>query len=111
MAGALSVSMSLARLALVATICASACAVEEEDPIGGPDPTIDESADVTQAYAPPPNGDDEICAELPADGPCALACDPGALAEEYVPAGVCAVFGCTLDDGREIHVHACHPAD
>jgi hypothetical protein len=96
-------SMSLARLALVTVVCASACAVEEDDSVLGPPPPIDESADVTYQA--------EFCDELPADGPCALACDPGALADAYVPVGACAVFGCTLDDGREINVHACHPPD
>lgn len=53
----------------------------------------------------------DICDSLPAEGPCALACDVDALAEQYVPAGACAAFSCTLTDGREIAVHACHVGD
>ena len=101
--------MSLARLALVAAVSASACVVEESDATWGMTPTIDESAYVTQTLAPPRDEQAEYCDALPPSGPCALACDPAALADSYVPVGTCAVFGCTLDDGREIHVHACHP--
>ena len=72
------------------------------------------SGDVIQAVASEPGDDDEaddICGLLPADGPCALACDEGALADTYVPRGTCAAFACTLTDGRTVIVHACHPAD
>lgn len=103
--------MTAARFALLVALVGSSCVTNDVDPIAGPAPSAEESADVTQAYAPPPNSDDAFCDELPADGPCALACDVDALAEEYVPAGTCAAFSCTLDDGREIGVHVCHPPD
>lgn len=103
--------MTLARFALVAALAGSSCVDTDDGTIAGPSPTTDESASVTQAFAPPPNGDDELCDSLPDEGPCALACDPDALSDQYVPAGTCAAFGCTLDDGREISVHVCHPPD
>jgi hypothetical protein len=92
-------------------IFGSACATEEggdDAPIGVTIdvPAIDETYAV-DLEAPP----DDICSRLPADGPCALACDPVALAEQYVPAGTCAAFSCTLTDGTEIAVHACHVGD
>ena len=52
--------------------------------------------------------DDDICSLLPSCGPCSLACDPEKLAEEYVPKGACALFLCTLTDGRTIEVDACN---
>ncbi len=50
----------------------------------------------------------EICAFLPACGACSLACDPEKLAQEYVPPNTCALFACTLTDGRTIRVDACN---
>jgi hypothetical protein len=100
--------MSLARFALVvASVGASACAVEESEPTWWAAATIDECADVTELSADGP----AFCDQLPDAGPCALACDPSALAQAYVPVGACAVFLCTLDDGHEINVHACHPPE
>jgi hypothetical protein len=49
-----------------------------------------------------------VCDYLPPDGPCAAACDPETLAG-FVPAGSCAVFACTLTDGRTLTVHVCAP--
>jgi hypothetical protein len=48
-------------------------------------------------------------AQLPADGPCSLACDPEALAAAYIPHGECAVFLCTTDGGGEIRAGGCNP--
>jgi hypothetical protein len=87
----------------------SACATDEGDDtrtaISIDVPAIDETyaVDLADDDAPP-----DICGLLPPDGPCALACDEDALAEQYVPAGACAAFACTLTDGTEIAVHACH---
>ncbi len=50
----------------------------------------------------------DICELLPACGPCSLACDPHALADEYLPANSCGAFQCELSDGRSVVVHACH---
>ena len=69
-------------------------------------PAIDETYAVDLQDAP-----DDICGRLPADGPCSLACDPDALGEQYVPKGACAAFSCTLTDGTQIAVHACHIGD
>lgn len=89
----------------------SACATAEEDGAPAAAVTID-VPDIDETYAldlkDPP---DDICDKLPPDGPCALACDPDALADQYVPAHACAAFSCTLTDGTEIAVHACHVGD
>lgn len=49
-----------------------------------------------------------LCDLLPADGVCALLCDPAAL-EELLPDGSCAVFECTLTTGVRALIHACNP--
>lgn len=50
-----------------------------------------------------------VCELLPDDGSaCSAACDPEQLSE-FVPAGTCAVFACTLTNGDTIGVHACAP--
>ena len=100
--------MTLARVALFAALAGSACAVAEEAPPGGHPPSVEESADVTEALASPPSVEEDLCDALPDEGPCSLACDPDALRDEYVPAGTCAAFACTLTDGRTITLHACH---
>jgi hypothetical protein len=102
--------MTAARLALLFALAGSSCVSTDDEPIAGPAPSEQESADVTEAFASPPNEDDELCDSLPDEGPCSLACDIDALVAQYVPVGTCAAFACTLDDGREVHVHACHPA-
>jgi hypothetical protein len=48
-----------------------------------------------------------ICNSLPADGPCSLACDPAALADQYIKVNTCVDFACTLDDGQTIHIGGC----
>jgi hypothetical protein len=98
--------MALCRLALVAAICS--CVDGEEVVPPEEPPNVEESAIVSSEDAPPP-AEDDICGLLPDDGPCALACDDAALAEQYVPEGTCAAFACVLTDGRRIIVHACHP--
>src|SRR5678816_4000176 len=103
--------MSPMRFALVVALAGSSCVAADDAAIAGPSPSDQESADVTEAFASPPNADDEVCGLLPDDGPCALACDMDALVDQYVPAGTCVAFGCTLDDGREISVHACRLPD
>jgi hypothetical protein len=96
---------------LISLLLGSGCATDDDatDPpvFANTDvPAIDETYAVDLVDAP-----DDICGLLPPDGPCALACDPDALAEQYVPAGACAAFLCTLTDGTQIAVHACHIGD
>lgn len=106
--------MRSTRCLVVAVICASACAADAPTIIT-PDADGGEIRPIEPAYASDltslTEGDDDICSLLPASGPCALACDEGALAEQYVPAGACAAFLCKLTDGREIAVHVCHVGD
>lgn len=102
--------MPALRFALLVALAGSSCVSVDSEPIDGPGPSYQESADVTEAFASPPNETDELCDSLPDEGPCALACDIDALVDQYVPVGTCAAFACTLDDGREVSVHACHPA-
>jgi hypothetical protein len=91
-------------------IFGSACATDEQDDAPAAVtidvPAIDATYAISLEDAP-----DDICSRLPPDGPCSLACDPDALAEQYVPAHACAAFSCTLTDGTEIAVHACHIGD
>ena len=106
--------MTTAGACIIAALCGSACVSDEGDVEPGVISVDEDMANVTAAFAATPGDDndtDNICSLLPADGPCALACDTGALAAQYVPSGTCAVFGCVLTDGRTIAVHACHPAD
>ena len=98
--------MRLARFGLVVAVCGFSCTTADIALPDGEPPTKDESADVTLTFAGPP-GDPDVCSLLPDEGPCALACDPDALIEAYVPAGSCVAFACTLDNGQEIAVHAC----
>lgn len=92
-------------------IFGSACATNDGDDVPAgvtiDIPAIDETYAIDLEVPAP----DDICSRLPADGPCALACDPEALAEQFVPAGACAAFSCTLTDGAQIAVHACHAGD
>lgn len=60
------------------------------------------------AYEPPPGED--ICALLPPDGPCSLACDYEALAE-LGPEGACVSYYCELTDGRPFALSACNHPD
>lgn len=104
--------MTAARAASLAALCVAACVSSEREVEPGVVSYDEGPANVVQAVAPDSGGDDttdDICSLLPADGPCALACDEGALADTYVPPGTCVAFGCTLTDGRMISVHACHP--
>ncbi len=98
---------------LAVLIFGSACATDEGD-AQQPAISIDVPA-IDETYAIDLADDSEaptdICGLLPPDGPCALACDEEALAEQYVPAGACAAFSCTLTDGTQIAVHACHIGD
>jgi hypothetical protein len=50
----------------------------------------------------------DLCDLLPADGACALLCDPGALAET-IPPGTCADLLCQLTDGTSIRAGGCNP--
>jgi len=106
--------MTAGRFAIIAALCGSACITDEREVEPGVMSMDEAASNVTPAFAPDQGDDDapdNICALLPPDGPCALACDTGALATEYVPPGTCAVFGCVLTNGRTVAVHACHPAD
>lgn len=104
--------MTSLQAAIIATLCGAACVSDEREVQPGAGSSDEELANVTPAFASSSNDDDDgndICDRLPADGPCALACDEGALAETYVPLGTCVAFACMLTDGRTISVHACHP--
>ena len=111
MASAVYRSMRSAWPIVAVLMFGSACATDDVEPhraaISIDVPGIDEAYAVDLTDAPP----DEICDRLPADGPCSLACDEDALAEQYVPAHACAAFACTLTDGTQIAVHACHIGD
>lgn len=105
--------MRNARWFCAVLVCASACAVEDgelrsTDTTTPGELTVDDTLVLQGAASTEP---DDVCSLLPPDGPCALACDEEALAEQYVPAGVCAAFLCELTDGRSIAVHACRAGD
>lgn len=51
----------------------------------------------------------DLCAELPATGTCAFACDPAAFATT-LPAGTCGAAICSLAGG-DLLVSACHAID
>jgi hypothetical protein len=53
----------------------------------------------------------DFCDHLPADGACALACDPEKLVEHYVPVGTCVLIQCTLDTGETFKTGGCRPAN
>jgi hypothetical protein len=48
------------------------------------------------------------CNVIETDGPCALACTPDALLEEFVPEGTCIIYDCTLEDGSPLRVGGCN---
>jgi hypothetical protein len=50
---------------------------------------------------------DDMCDKLPDTGACALACDPEAPFEEYIPRGTCVLIRCTLTDGETFGSSAC----
>jgi len=50
----------------------------------------------------------EYCKYLPADGPCALACDPEVLIERFVPIGTCMILECQLTNGEPLNVGGCN---
>ena len=111
MAGAVYSCMRTARCLFALLLCGSACAVDDDAP--GPTDTVSPDEAPTDKFidshvAASPTEEASICDVLPPDGPCSLACDERALAEQYVPEGACAAFLCTLTDGREVAVHACH---
>ncbi|HSD86382.1 MAG TPA: hypothetical protein VLB44_02670 [Kofleriaceae bacterium] len=96
--------MTSSCLVLVAALCGSACVAGDDsvDRTLGDDGRVDITSDVAEP------GDPDVCELLPDCGPCSLACDIQALSEQYVPPGTCVAFACTLSDGRQIAVHACH---
>jgi hypothetical protein len=53
---------------------------------------------------------DDPCAQLPAEGLCAYACDPVELAKHIEP-GSCVTMRCELRDGREILAGGCATAE
>jgi hypothetical protein len=95
-------------LPLALAMCAHACTDDEErEPVDTPPMVDDEHGSVSTSIETPLE-DYDPCAHLPADPPCSLICDREALAD-YVPVASCAVFLCTLSDGIQVTVHACHP--
>lgn len=95
-------------LAAFAALSLAACLDQPTTPTSpeprseGPQPT----APVTRTVALAETGAN-ICNSLPADGPCSLACDPGALAEQYIKVNTCVDFACELADGQTIHIGGC----
>ena len=115
MAGAVYACMTFARCFFALLLCGSACAVDDDtlgptDTVSPDGPPIGDKAIDSHVVASPTD-DEGICDLLPPDGPCALACDQQALAEQYVPEGACAAFLCELTDGRDVTIHACHVDD
>ena len=53
-----------------------------------------------------PTAYDDPCAQLPADGLCAWACDPIEFQKRIAP-GSCVEIRCELRDGREIFASGC----
>ena len=51
----------------------------------------------------------DLCAVLPESGPCALACDPDALVDRFVPQGTCVTFRCELTTGEVFQTGGCNP--
>ncbi len=100
--------MKLLRTAMIAVLCGAACvqsAASGEE--SADDSTLGDNGAASEIAGEVPEEETDICGLLPASGPCSAACDPMALVE-HVPPGVCAAFRCTLTDGREIAVSACH---
>lgn len=89
------------------------CVVGEEDAETNPVALGDVAQVRTSALQGSSASEDPaaICDLLPADGPCALACDRTALVDQYVPPGTCVEFACQLTDGRLVGVHACRGPD
>jgi hypothetical protein len=94
-------------LLAIAMLVLVACASEESDQVG---PVVGgihvDGSEQTLALDDP-----DLCGLLPACGACSLVCDLDQLAEQYVPEGTCALFVCTLTDGRQIHVDVCNLPD
>ncbi|MBA3391948.1 MAG: hypothetical protein H0T89_04850 [Deltaproteobacteria bacterium] len=79
----------------------------EPDKPGGTDPTEPEldELDATRSIR---SASPDICEPDPeAVGACALACDPQAVIDNFVPVGVCAIFECKLADGSLERVGGC----
>jgi Fe-S-cluster-containing hydrogenase component 2 len=99
--------------AVALALCAHACAVGGDDafaPDGPEGPKADEDHPSISFSLETPDDGYNVCEHLPAQPPCSLICDRDALTQ-YIPESSCAVFVCTLTDGREISVHACHYPD
>jgi hypothetical protein len=111
----------LKQLALISTLL-TACLDQptEIEQAGKPiaDLTIANVTDSTVAQVSASNGrtsldqaidvKPDLCDLLPADGSCALLCDPGALAET-IPPGTCVDLLCQLTDGTSIRAGGCNP--
>ena len=104
-------------LALVAAAASAGCveadATAARPPIvvlpGGDGAVGDaQASDRALSSTDPEAPETDVCALLPLDGACSLACDYDALVQQYVQKGSCATFFCRLSDGRSIVVDACH---
>jgi hypothetical protein len=94
---------------LAIVLVLGACVSGDETDAGEPHPADEDShASITAAVGAPDDAPYDVCDHVPAEPPCSLICDPEALVE-YVPERSCAVFVCTLTDGQQVAVHACHP--
>lgn len=97
--------MTNLKLLAIAALSLAAC-VDSPDPAGAPAEARPTAAATVTRIAPADPGTN-ICQLLPADGPCSLACDPAALAEQYIAVNTCADFQCTLTDGQVIRAGGC----
>jgi len=112
----------LKQLALISTLLTACLDQPTELEAGQPiaDLTIANVTDSTVAPAPASTGRNvssveqaidvkpDLCELLPADGACALLCDPGALAAT-IPSGTCVDMLCQLTDGTSIRAGGCNP--
>lgn len=91
---------------ILGLLCGSACATDGD--LTGEDHAADDGTRADAPHHRSPGADPDVCDLLPSAGPCAVACDPVALAA-YLPPGTCGAFVCELVDGREASFHTCHP--
>ena len=94
---------------LLACVAAAACTGDISGTSPAPDAAVPESPTApVSSFTRAPAALPDDCALLPKDGACALACNPDALAQQYLPPNTCATFACPLSDGRTKLVGVCH---
>jgi hypothetical protein len=101
----------LSALALVAAACVSSPGDIGTGADGSDDGSRALRADDARApLGAPMEGENppDVCAQLAdTEGPCALACDPDASVEDWVPAHTCVALVCPLTGGSHVTLHAC----